>query len=203
MTLNSPQILLASSSAYRRQLLEKLGLTFSCESPEIDERPHAQESVREMVERLSLQKAQTLVKQQPNKIIIASDQSASLNNQALGKPGNFDRAFEQLKAQQGQVICFYTGLVVYNPHNQTYLNALDTTKVHFRELSDQQIRNYLLAEQPYDCAGSFKSEGLGITLFSKIENQDPNALIGLPLIELVNLLSQAGLSLPLDPRPLT
>lgn len=200
MTLKSPQILLASSSPYRRQLLEKLGLTFSSESPDIDECAHDQETVREMVERLSLQKAHALVKHHPNKIIIASDQSASLNNKALGKPGNFEKAFEQLKAQQGQVIFFYTGLVVYNPHNQTYLSALDITKVHFRELSDQQIRNYLLTEQPYDCAGSFKSEGLGITLFSKIENQDPNALIGLPLIELVNLLSQVGLNLPLDPN---
>ena len=200
MTLDSPQILLASSSPYRRQLLEKLGLTFSCESPDIDESALEHENVREMVERLSLKKAQALVHQHPNKIIIASDQSASLNDQSLGKPGSFEKAFEQLKAQQGQVICFYTGLVVYNPHDQTYLSALDITKVHFRKLSDQQIRNYLLAEQPYDCAGSFKSEGLGITLFSKIENQDPNALIGLPLIELVNLLSQAGLNLPLDPN---
>lgn len=200
MTLDSPQILLASSSPYRRQLLEKLGLTFSCESPDIGESALERENVREMVERLSLKKAQALVHQHPNKIIIASDQSASLNDQALGKPGSFEKAFEQLKAQQGQVICFYTGLVVYNPHDQTYLSALDITKVHFRKLSDQQIRNYLLAEQPYDCAGSFKSEGLGITLFSKIENQDPNALIGLPLIELVNLLSQVGLNLPLDPN---
>lgn len=203
MTHHPPQILLASSSPYRRQLLEKIGLTFSCESPDIDEQPYNQETVPEMVERLSLQKAQAMAKLHPKKIIIASDQSASLNNQVLNKPGNFEKAFEQLKAQQGQVIYFYTGLVVYNPHNQTYLNALDTTKVHFRQLSDQQIRNYLLAEQPYDCAGSFKSEGLGITLFSKIENQDPNALIGLPLIELVNLLSQVGLNLPLDPKPLT
>lgn len=200
MTLDSPQILLASSSPYRRQLLEKIGVTFSCESPDIDERPHDQESVKETVERLSLQKAQALVKHHPSKIIIASDQSASLNNKALGKPGNFEKAFEQLKAQQGKIIYFYTGLVVYNPHNQAYLSALDTTKVYFRELSDQQIRNYLLTEQPYDCAGSFKSEGLGITLFSKIENQDPNALVGLPLIELVNLLSQVGISLPLDPN---
>lgn len=200
MTLDSPQILLASSSPYRRQLLEKIGVTFSCESPDIDEQPHDQENVRETVERLSLQKAQALVKHHPNKVIIASDQSASLNNKALGKPGNFEKAFEQLKAQQGQIICFYTGLVVYNPHNKTFLSAIDTTKVYFRELSDQQIRNYLLTEQPYDCAGSFKSEGLGITLFSKIENQDPNALIGLPLIELVNLLSQVGISLPLDPN---
>lgn len=200
MTLDSPQILLASSSPYRRQLLEKIGLSFSCESPDIDETPNEQESVQEMVERLSFQKAQALVNKHPNKIIIASDQSASLNNQTLGKPGNFENAFAQLKAQQGQVIFFYTGLVVYNPQNQTYLNALDITKVYFRELSDQQIRNYLLIEQPYDCAGSFKSEGLGITLFSKIENQDPNALIGLPLIELVSLLSKIGLSLPLEPE---
>lgn len=200
MTLDSPQILLASSSPYRRQLLEKIGVTFSCESPDIDEGPHDQESVKETVERLSLQKAQALVKHHPSKIIIASDQSASLNNKALGKPGNFEKAFEQLKAQQGKIIYFYTGLVVYNPHNQAYLSALDTTKVYFRELSDQQIRNYLLTEQPYDCAGSFKSEGLGITLFSKIENQDPNALVGLPLIELVNLLSQVGINLPLDPN---
>lgn len=197
MSAKPTQITLASSSIYRQQLLAKLGLSFNCISPNIDESALADEAVADMVMRLSLAKAEAIAQQHPNAIIIASDQSASLNNTAIGKAGNFDKALKQLKSFQGNVIDFYTGLVVYNPINQQYLTALDTTKVHFRNLNDQQLTNYLLAETPYDCAGSFKSEGLGIVLFNKIETQDPNSLIGLPLIQLVTLLAQAGVHLPL------
>lgn len=199
MLTNTTQIVLASSSTYRQQLLAKLGLSFNCVSPNIDETPQHSENIADMVMRLSLTKAETIVKQHPNAIIIASDQSASLENKAIGKAGNFNNALNQLKSFQGKTIDFYTGLAVYNPINQQYLTALDTTKVYFRNLSEQQLENYLLAEQPYDCAGSFKSEGLGIVLFSKIETQDPNALIGLPLIKLIELLDEIGLKLPLKP----
>lgn len=200
MTLESPQIILASSSPYRQQLLQKTGLNFHCESPEINEQPHPNEKIEQMVARLSAEKAKIIATRHPDAIIIASDQSASLKNgQPLDKPGNYENAFAQLKAQRGQTINFYTGLVVYDPNSQQYLNDLDITKVSFRNLTDQQIHHYILTEQPYNCAGSFKSEGLGITLFSKIETLDPNALIGLPLIKLVSLLSQIGITLPLAP----
>lgn len=199
MPTNTTQIILASSSIYRQQLLAKLGLSFSCTSPDIDETPLPDENIIDMVMRLAHSKAEAIIKQHPNAIIIASDQSASLDNKAIGKAGNFNNALNQLKSLQGKTIDFHTGLTVYNPANQEYLKALDTTKVHFRNLSEQQLENYLLTEQPYDCAGSFKSEGLGIVLFSKIETQDPNALIGLPLIKLVELLDEIGLKLPLKP----
>ena len=202
MPQNIPPILLASSSRYRQQLLSKLGLTFKSISPDIDESRHAHETVQNMVARLSLAKAQTVAQQYPDAIVIASDQSASLNDQELGKAGDYQTAFEQLKAQSAQSIDFYTGLVVYNPANQEFLNAMDHTQVYFRQLNDTTIHNYLIAEQPYDCAGSFKSEGLGICLFKSIHSQDPNALIGLPLIQLVNLLEQMGISLPIT-RPAT
>lgn len=192
----SNPIILASSSIYRQQLLNKLGLPFSTSSPDIDESPRENESVSQMVARLSIEKARAVAEQEPNHIIIASDQSASLNNQALGKPGNYQAAFKQLQTQQGNSIRFYTGLAVYNPLTQDILTAMDITDVVFRQLSDTQIHNYLMAEQPYDCAGSFKSEGLGICLFERIVSEDPNALIGLPLIQLVSLLNQIGLSLP-------
>lgn len=199
MLTNTTQIVLASSSTYRQQLLAKLGLSFNCVSPNIDETPQYSENIADMVMRLSLTKAEAIVKQHPNAIIIASDQSASLDNKAISKAGNFNNALNQLKSFQGKTIDFYTGLAVYNPINRQYLTALDTTKVYFRNLSEQQLENYLLTEQPYDCAGSFKSEGLGIVLFSKIETQDPNALIGLPLIKLIELLDEIGLKLPLKP----
>ncbi|WP_044407768.1 Maf family protein [Thiomicrospira microaerophila] len=200
MSPDLPRILLASSSIYRQQLLGKLGLPFHCQSPKVDESKQPQETIEQMVARLSLNKAQAVASAHPDAIVIASDQTACTKNQALGKAGNYQTAFEQLKAQSGQCIDFYTGLVVYNPSTQNYLRAMDHTQVYFRSLSDTQIHNYLMAEKPYDCAGSFKSEGLGICLFDRIATQDPNALIGLPLIQLVNLFKQMGISLPIT-RP--
>ncbi|WFE67983.1 Maf family protein [Thiomicrospira sp. R3] len=199
MTSNIP-IILASSSRFRQQLLHKLGIEFNSLAPQIDESRQPNESIEQMVARLSLSKAQAVSSGHPNAIIIASDQTASLNGKALGKAGNYQAAFDQLKAQSGQCIKFYTGLVVYNPIEKIYLNAMDTTLVTFRQLSDTQIHNYLMAEKPYDCAGSFKSEGLGVCLLERIETLDPNALIGLPLIQLTNLLGQLGINLPIT-RP--
>ncbi|MDG6774637.1 Maf family nucleotide pyrophosphatase [Thiomicrorhabdus sp. ZW0627] len=192
-----PAIILGSSSPFRKQLLEKLQLTFSQFSPEIDETPLDDETPEQMVERLSLLKAQTIAEQHPNKIIIASDQCATFDNKPIGKPHTHENAVKQLKNFSGRSIKFYTGLVVIDPTTQTAHQAMDETVVHFRELDKQTIENYLLAETPYQCAGSFKSEGLGITLFESIESKDPNALIGLPLIELTTLFRKMGIILPL------
>lgn len=193
-----PQIILASSSAFRRQLLEKLHIPFQYVSPDIDETRLAGESLTTMIDRLSLAKAQAVANTHPNSIIIASDQSAFLNNEVLHKPGNYENAYQQLKSASGQTIEFHTGLVVFD-NRQAESNiqtAHDITRVHFRQLSHQQIHNYLTLEEPYQCAGSFKSEGLGITLFSQIESTDPNALIGLPLIALTDCLNNLGIQLP-------
>lgn len=190
------KILLASSSPYRKQLLQRLGLNFECQSPQVDESQQPNESVEQMVIRLAKLKAQALVTHYPNHIIIASDQSASLAGQPLGKAGQFDQALQQLQAQQGQKVTFFTSLALYNPRTQDYLTALDQTHVQFRQLDNDRLSAYLKAEKPYDCAGSFKSEGLGVMLFNAIETQDPNALIGLPMIQLVHLLEKVGVPLP-------
>jgi septum formation protein len=198
--MQTAKILLASSSIYRQQLLQKLGIQFESASPDIDESAYADETVSDMVIRLSREKALALRDSYPHHYIIASDQSASLDGIALGKPGNHNAAFAQLRAQQGKTVTFFTGLVVLAPNQTTPHLALDTTQVRFRQLSDKQIEAYLQQEKPYQCAGSFKSEGLGIVLFESINTQDPNALIGLPLIQLVSLLAEAGLPLPLTPN---
>lgn len=197
MSHHSQQFILASGSQYRRATLAKVLPDFSCQSPDIDESQLANETVEQMIKRLSLQKAQAVVKDHPNAIVIASDQSAEFDGQALGKAGNFQKAFEQLKQQQGKTITFYTGLVVYDPIKEVFHQDIDQTFVHFRQLSDLQIKRYLEIEQPYDCAGSFKSEGLGIILFDKLETEDPNALVGLPLIRLIKHLDKIGIKLPL------
>lgn len=194
-----PPILLGSSSPFRASLLNKLHLPFEQAAPEIDERPLENESPDQMVQRLTKNKAMALQADYPQHIIIASDQTACLNQQPLGKPHTFDNAFKQLKSFSGQCVTFYTGLGVIDPNNGDYHQALDTTKVYFRELSDAVIENYLQIEQPLKCAGSFKSEGLGITLFEKFEMTDPNALIGLPLIELTSIFKKMGIPLPLKP----
>lgn len=191
---NKPQITLASSSPFRQELLKKLFDNFNTFAPEIDETPLPAEGVKAMVIRLSKEKAQAVAKQFPEQLIIASDQSAELEGKPLGKPGNFDKALEQLKSQQGKTISFYTGLAVYNPLDKQIYEALDITQVTFRQLDEQKLINYLNKEQPFNTAGSFKSEGLGIALFDKLETQDPNALVGLPLIELTKILDKLGLS---------
>ncbi len=181
-------LVLASSSPYRAQLLKKLGLPFIQASPDIDESPLMGEPPEELVVRLATEKAQALASQHPNHLIIGSDQVACFNGQILGKPGGHQRAKEQLSAFSGHKVEFCTGLCVFNSQSKKTQTSLVRYWVHFRTLQDAQIDTYLKKEQPYDCAGSFKSEGLGIALFAAMEGDDPNSLIGLPLIELNTLL---------------
>lgn len=185
-------ILLASSSAYRRQLFSKLRIPFSYHAPDIDEQAKPDETARQLVERLACEKAAALAAQYPEHIIIGSDQVAVLKNSAteqiLGKPGNQTNAFAQLRACSGQSVTFYTGLCVYHPASATRDSLVSPFEVGFRKLSDAEISGYLELEQPFDCAGSFKSEGLGIALFKYMRGDDPNSLVGLPLIELLNIL---------------
>lgn len=186
------KLVLASSSPFRKALLEKLNLSFITDSPDIDETPLAGESIENMVMRLAESKARALVTQHPRALIIGSDQSASLNGQVLHKPGNFDNAFAQLKAASGQSITFYTGLCLLNSASGEAQTVCEPYQVTFRQLEDQEIERYLQLEQPYNCAGSFKSEALGICLFESMRGDDPNSLIGLPLIQLCRLLKAQG-----------
>jgi len=199
-----PPIVLGSTSPFRKALMSKLAIPFSTDKPNIDETPLANETVLEMVNRLSLSKAEIIAQNHPHSIIIASDQSAVLNSHPLGKPHTFENAVQQLQSFSGQCIEFITGLVVIDTRHTPakIIQTQDITQVYFRQLSQAQIENYLLSETPYECAGSFKSEGLGITLFEKIVSKDPNALIGLPLIELTSAFLELGISLPIKPNPL-
>ncbi len=185
-------IVLASSSSYRRQLLEKLGLSFECESPDLDESPLLGETPTQLVKRLATQKAKALCKRYNNHLIIGSDQVAALDEQLIGKPGSHEAAAGQLKNCSGKVVYFYTGLTLLNTASGRQQYQCCRYDVHFRKLTESQIEQYLLREQPYDCAGSFKSEGLGIALFSAIKGDDPNSLIGLPLIALTEMLYIEG-----------
>lgn len=189
-------LILASSSPYRRQLLEKINLVVDVIAPNIDERVRPGESPSDLARRLSESKALAVAKQ-ANGIIIASDQVACVNDVLLGKPGTASKAIEQLTLCSGQTVTFYTGLCLYNTETQTMQVTVVPFHVTFRTLSEQEIRNYIALESPLDCAGSFKSEGLGITLFECMQGNDPNALIGLPLIELCRMLRQEGIN-PLD-----
>lgn len=189
-------LVLASSSPYRCDLLKKLHLDFIPHSCPVDESPMPNESAEELAIRLSIAKAQAVAGVFPNHLIIGSDQVAACGEKLIGKPGSSEKAFEQLKAQSGRQVRFYTGVCVYASATGHYLSDIDICDVHFRNLSDDQIRHYLEIDQPFNCAGSFKSEGYGITLFSKIQGEDPNALIGLPLIKLIKLLEHFGLVLP-------
>lgn len=182
----NPSIILASSSPYRQALLAKLALKFTAIAPEIDETPLVGESSTEMVLRLSQLKAQTLAKKFPDSIIIGSDQCGELAENRLGKPGNQNRAIQQLQACSGKAVTFYTGLVLYHSGRDEYWRYCETFEVKFRQLTHAEILAYLNKEQPYDCAGSFKCEGLGISLFESMHGRDPNSLVGLPLIALVD-----------------
>jgi len=193
-----PKVLLGSSSPFRATLLKKLHIDFEQDSPDIDETPLQNEKPQAMVERLTRLKAEALKASYPNHIIISSDQTACLDNQPLGKPHTFENAVKQLQSFSGKTVVFYTGLGVIDTIGR-YHQAMDITKVRFRELSNEMIENYIEIEQPLNCAGSFKSEGLGITLFEKVESCDPNALIGLPLIELTSIFHKLGLYLPQKP----
>ncbi len=185
-------LVLASSSPWRRQLLEKLGLPFETISPEIDESAQPGETAKALVERLAELKARAAATHYPDALIIGSDQVAVLDNTIIGKPGSHQNAVRQLQAASGKKIVFHTGLCLLNSRTgKTQIETIPYTVV-FRQLSKQQIESYLKKEQPYSCAGSFKSEGLGIALFERFEGEDPNTLIGLPLIRLVNMLEQEG-----------
>ena len=187
------QLILASTSRYRRELLERLRLPFEQQSPEVDETPLPGETPAALATRLSLAKAQAVARLHPQAIVIGSDQVADLNGESIGKPGNHERACEQLRRMSGHRIVFQTGVAVVC--EATGFSQQDLAPVHvvFRNLSEAEIESYLRAEQPYDCAGSAKSEGLGISLLAAIESDDPTALIGLPLIRTSQLLRAAGL----------
>ena len=184
------RIVLGSSSPFRKSLLEKLALSFDCDSPDVDETPLKGEHPKDMVARLAKAKAQVVAAKHPQSIIIASDQCATLDGKIIGKPGDHDTAVEQLKAASGRAVAFYTSLCVMNATTEQYQECVEPFYVYFRELSEEQIENYLKKEEPYNCAGSFKSEGLGITLFDRLEGEDPNTLIGLPLIRLTRFLEK-------------
>ena len=186
-------LVLGSTSPFRKTILEKLKLPFHCAQPNIDETEKKDESPKALVERLAIEKAKAVRAEYPNAIIIGSDQVAICEGEILGKPHNFDNAVVQLSKFSGKSITFYTGLCVYDSEQDKAIALVEPFTVHFNQLSQEDIANYLNAEQPYNCAGSFKSEGLGICLFNKLEGDDPNTLIGLPLIKLVELLKQQGI----------
>ncbi len=191
-----PPLVLASSSPYRRELLERLRLPFTWSAPAIDESRHMGESAEALVRRLAEQKARALSPNHPQHLIIGSDQVAVLGDQVLGKPHTFERAREQLLAASGKSVTFLTGLALLDSQSgDCQVDCIPFT-VHFRDLSEAQITRYLQAEQPYDCAGSFKAEGLGVSLFRSTEGTDTNSLIGLPLIRLVDMLHSAGIDIP-------
>ncbi|KZN64371.1 hypothetical protein N473_15610 [Pseudoalteromonas luteoviolacea CPMOR-1] len=183
-------LILASSSPFRQQILKKIGLAFSTFSPDIDESALAHESPQSLVKRLSENKAKVAQQHFSQGLSIGSDQVAVFNDEILGKPHNKENAIKQLTLFSGQCVTFYTGLSVYNIEEQRCISKVVPFNVYFRNLTQAQISNYLDIEQPYNCAGSFKSEGLGICLFEKLEGEDPNTLIGLPLIELTKSLAE-------------
>jgi MAF protein len=186
------KIVLASTSPYRKSLMERLGISFVCDSPDIDETPLDGEAVEDMVVRLAANKARAIATSHADALIIGSDQSAVLDGRPLSKPGNFDNAVAQLQRASGRRIVFQTGLCLLNTASGREQTACVPYTVYFRDLGRETIERYVKKEQPYNCAGSFKSEGLGITLFKKFEGEDPNALIGLPLIRLIAFLENEG-----------
>jgi septum formation protein len=191
---SAPTLILASSSPYRQQLLQRLGLPFVAIAPNLDESPLPSETPKNLTLRLAQAKAQAIAALHPNAWIIGSDQSADLNGQIIGKPGAHQVALDQLKQMQGQAVVFHTAVCLIG---QSFCQTIHVpTTVQFRNLPDQVLDQYLRLEQPYDCAGSAKSEGMGIILLEKIESEDPTALIGLPLIALTSLFHQAGIPLP-------
>ncbi len=188
-------LLLASSSPYRKALLQRLGLPFNCASPDIDETPGPGESAPELALRLASDKAKALAHSHPKHWIIGSDQVACLpDGSLLNKPANHEAAVEQLTRSSGQRVQFHTGLALLNADSGELQRHCELFTVHFRQLTAPEIEAYLQKEQPYDCAGSFRMEGLGITLFSRLEGDDPNSLIGLPLITLNSMLRNWGLN---------
>jgi septum formation protein len=193
--VTSRPLILGSTSKYRRELLQRLRVPFDVVSPEVDETPHPNEAPRDLAMRLALAKAQAVATQHPNAVVIGSDQVADLNGEPLGKPGTHERAVLQLQKMRGQTVVFQTAVSVVCQASGFADTELAQIKVRFRDLSDAEIEAYLRAEEPYDCAGSAKSEGLGIALLDAIDNDDPTALIGLPMIRTARLLRAAGVDL--------
>jgi MAF protein len=191
-----PPIVLASSSNYRRELLARLQLPFTSCSPEIDETALKHESPQALVQRLALNKAQALAEQCPQHIIIGSDQVAVLDGRIIGKPLHAQGATQQLSAASGRSVVFLTGLAVIDTRTGSAQVDLVPFTVHFRTLSPAQIQRYIAIEQPFDCAGSFKSEGLGVSLFQSTEGSDATSLVGLPLIRLCDMLNACGIAVP-------
>jgi len=187
------QLVLASTSPFRKALLERLGQPFLTARPETDETRRPNETAQALVERLSQDKARAVADQFPEALIIGSDQVAVLGDEILGKPGTHEKAMAQLGAASGKEVLFLTGLCLLNTTSGRAQVEVEPFSVKFRPLTSRQIDNYLRREQPYNCAGSFKSEGLGIALFEAMTGEDPNALIGLPLIRLVAMLANEGL----------
>lgn len=192
--MNSQPIVLASTSVYRGELLARLRIPFQTTAPDVDETPLPGESAQKTSLRLSREKARAVASRYPDALIIGSDQVALLDGAQLGKPGNHENAVRQLQALRGKTVVFYTALTLFNARTGKEQSAVAENRVTFRMLSDSAIENYLRLEQPYNCAGSAKSEGLGIALIQKMEGDDPNALIGLPLILLIDMLQQEGVS---------
>jgi len=196
----APRLILASTSRYRRQLLERLRLPFDTVSPEVDETPQPGEAPAALARRLALAKAQAVATRHPDAIVIGSDQVADVDGQPIGKPGTHERAAQQLRQMSGRRIVFQTALAVVRASTGFAEVRLAPVNVQFRTLSEAEIEFYLRLEQPYDCAGSAKCETLGIALLSAIESDDPTALIGLPLMRTCELLRNAGLD-PLKANP--
>lgn len=183
------ELILASTSEFRRSILQKLQLPFKSLAPDADESPLPGETPHNLVSRLAQLKAQSIADQHPQALVIGSDQVALFKNEILGKPHTYDNAVKQLTAFSGHHVLFLTGLSLINSQTGHIQTIVEPFSVYFRQLSAIEIHNYLIAEEPYNCAGSFKSEGLGISLFEKLEGDDPNSLIGLPLIQLVKMLA--------------
>ncbi len=189
-------LILASTSPFRKKLLQRLSIPFTTASPNINETISENESAQDYVKRLSLQKTQAIAKQHPNALIIGSDQCSVLKGIIRGKPKHHQNAVQQLRQSSGERVTFLTGLCLYDAKSNDYQLDLVPFHVDFRTLSDNEIETYLQVEQPYACAGSFKSEGLGISLFKRLQGDDPTALIGLPLIRLSEMLRQKKISIP-------
>ncbi|MFM6992806.1 MAG: Maf family nucleotide pyrophosphatase [Rhodoferax sp.] len=189
----SRRLILGSTSRYRRELLQRLQLPFDVVAPEVDETPRAGESPRDLALRLALAKAQAVAERHPEAVVIGSDQVDDLDGEPLGKPGTHDRAVAQLRRMRGKTVVFQTALAVVCAQSGFEAIDLAPVSVTFRDLADAEIESYLLAETPYDCAGSAKSEGLGVALLDSIDSDDPTALVGLPLIRTCRMLRAAGL----------
>ena len=192
LTTSPRTLILGSTSRYRRELLSRLGIPFETDSPQVDETPQSGEAPADLARRLALAKAREVAQRHPDAVVIGSDQVADLNGQPLGKPGTHERAVAQLRQMSGQTVIFQTALAVVCRATGFEQLDLAPVRVVFRTLGDAEIEHYLRTEQPYDCAGSAKSEGLGIALLDRIDNDDPTALVGLPLIRTCRLIRAAG-----------